>query len=167
MADFLPGWYKGSEYINVEDLFKDYFTPLLPDVNVTHWIRPIDYGYIPGVSDGAEPTLRFWRQPGQRDYETKTDIPLLQAGAITRSHDESWELIEFVSSMMNLFNLGLKIVRPNGSQIQPKNVKLWMGPQILPEGPVDHYFVPMTWQFTLPGYKLQPDYYTIVKNLLP
>lgn len=167
MADFLPAWYKGPEFVNVEDLFLDFFTPLLPLVNVIHWLKPSEYGYVPFVSDGAEPTLRLWRQPGQWDYETNKDIPLLQVAAVTRSQDDSWELLEFVRSMMKMLSEHptFKIVMANGSKVQVGGVKLWLGPQIIPEGPVDQYFIPMTWQMSIPGKKLQPDYYTILNNL--
>jgi hypothetical protein len=167
MADFLPEWYKGSEHINVEDLFHDFLQPLVPLVNVTHWVHPSEYGYVPFQSDGAEPTLRLWRQPGQWDAETNDDIPLLQVAAVTRSVDESWELLEFVRSMMKMLYLHptYKIVMADGTKVQVKNVRLWLGPQVLPEGPVDQYFIPMTWSMTIPGKKLQPDYYTVLKNL--
>lgn len=167
MADFLPDWYKGSEYINVEDLFQGFLQPLLPLVKVIHWMAPQEYGYTPFESGGTEPTLRLWRQPGQWDVETNDDVPLLQVAAVTRSHDESWELLEFVRSMMKVFILhpSYKITMANGVKVQPKNVRLWLGPQIVPEGPVDQYFIPMTWQMTLPGLKLAPDYYTILNTL--
>ena len=167
MADFLPEWYKGSEYVNVEDLFKEFFTPLLPAVNVIHWMAPQEYGYIPFQSGGTEPTLRLWRQPGQWDAETNDDIPLLQLAAVTRSHDESWELLEFVRSMMKMLYLhqSYKLHDAEGKPVQVKNVRLWQGPQIVPEGPVDQYFVPMTYTMTIPGRKLQPDYYTILNTL--
>lgn len=167
MADFLPDWYKGSEYVNVEDLFAGFFQKLLPAVNVIHWMAPEEYGYVPFSSNGTEPTLRLWRQPGQWDAETNTDIPLLQVAAVTRRHEDSWELLEFVRSMMKALALhdGAKIPAPDGSQVSVKNIGLWLGPQIIPEGPVDKYFVPMTWQMTIPGKKLAPDYYTNIKNL--
>src|SRR5687768_12481771 len=102
MALILPPWYKGPEYVNVEDLFQEYLQPLLPSVRVVHWLEP--GWYVPmgfeGATNGTEPTLRIWRQPGQRDYESNTDIPLLQVAAVTRSHDDSWKLLEFVDSMM-------------------------------------------------------------------
>jgi hypothetical protein len=167
MADFLPEWYKGSEYVNVEDLFHDFLQPLIPLVRVTHWIAPEEYGYEPFVSDGADPVLRLWRQPGQWDIETNSDIPLLQVAAVTRSHDESWELLEFVRSVMKMLakHDTFKITMADGTKVQVGDVKLWLGPQIVPEGPVDQYFIPMTFQMSIPGKKLQPDYYSIIKNL--
>lgn len=169
MASFLPDWYKGPEYLNVEDVFHDFFQPLLPEVRVVHWIEP-DW-YVPkGFVDvtptyGTEPTLRLWRQPGQRDDESTTDAPLLQFAAVTRSHDDSWELLEFVHSMMMALNKGHKIIRPDGSRVGVKNVKFWLGPQVVPEAPVDEYFIPVTYSFTIPGKKLQPDYRSILDNL--
>jgi hypothetical protein len=167
MADFLPEWYKGSEYVNVEDLFQGFLQPLIPLVRVVHWMAPSEYGYVPFESNGTEPTLRLWRQPGQWDYETNDDIPLLQVAAVTRSHDESWELLEFVRSMMKTLCLHdtFKIVMADGTKVQVKNLRLWLGMQMVPEGPVDQYFIPMTWQMTIPGKKLQPDYYTILNTL--
>lgn len=169
MADFLPAWYKGSEYVDVEELFHDLFQGLLPDVRVVHWIQP-DW-YVPqGFVDvaptyGTEPTLRLWRQPGQRDDETTTDAPLLQFAAVTRSHEDSIALVEFVHSVMKALNNGHKIHRSDGSQVGVKNVRFWLGPQVIPEGPVDEFFVPVTYTFTVPGRKLQPNYREVLDSL--
>jgi hypothetical protein len=167
MALILPGWYRGAQYLNVEDLFYEFLQPLIPEVRVVHWLEP--GWYVPqgfqGATNGTEPTLRLWRQPGQRDDETTTDAPLLQFAAVTRSHDDSWELLEFVHSMMKALNDGHKITRPDGSRVGVKNVRFWLGPQTIPEAPVDEFFIPVTYSFTVPGKKLQPNYREILDNL--
>lgn len=166
MALVLPEWYKGSQFHNVEDLFHDYLQPLLPEVRVVHWLEP--GWYVPkgfeNATNGTEPTLRLWRQPGQRNYETNEDVPLLQVAAVTRSHDESWELLEFVDSMMRVLDQGHKIEFQD-KRVSVNSVGLWLGPQIIPEAPVDEFFIPMTWRFTIHGLKLQPNYREILNTL--
>lgn len=166
MASFLPEWWKGPGFINVEDLFQAYFQPLLPEVRVVHWLEP--GWYVPqgfeNATNGTEPTLRLWRQPGQRDYETNTDVPLLQVAAVTRRHEDSWDLLEFVDTLMQALENGHKIDF-DGRKVQVKNVGLWLGPQVIPEAPVDEFFIPMTWSFTINGKKLQPNYREILNTL--
>ena len=151
----------------MEDLFQEYFQPLLPEVRVVHWLEP--GWYVPrgfeNATNGTEPTLRIWRQPGQRDYESNTDVPLLQVAAVTRSHDDSWKLLEFVDSLMQALEQGHKITRADGTKVQVKNVGLWLGPQMIPEAPVDEFFIPITWTFSINGLKLQPNYREILDNL--
>ncbi|ABE67639.1 tail terminator [Mycobacterium phage Wildcat] len=168
MADFLPDWWEGPEYLDVEDLFAQHFQKLLPNVRVCHWIQPdwyIPTGFVDATPTyGTEPTLRLWRQPGQRDDESTTDAPLLQFAAVTRSHGDSIQLIEFVHTVMRALNNGHKI-KYNGQLVGIKNVGLWLGPQTIPEGPIDEFFVPVTYKFTVAGKKLQPNYRKILDSL--
>ncbi len=165
-ADFLPGWYE-PEYFNVETVFAEFFKPLLPDVNVVHWLKPGFYvpSYFEDSTKGTEPTLRLWRQPGERDPETGTDIPLVQFAAVTRSHEDSWDLQEFVFSMMMALDKGHLIVLSSGEKIRIRNVKLWLGPQTVPEAPIDEYFIPVTYSFSIDKKRLTPDYKKIVDSL--
>ena len=163
MALVLPEWYE-REFVDVEQLFYDYFTLLLPDVKVYSWL-PNNY-YEPGGL-GTEPTLRIWRQPGGRDVELRTDEALIQIAAISDSSATSWELIEFCMSMMDVLNNGFKIPRPDGSRTSVKDVVVWLGPQQVPEFPIDEKFVPMTWKVSVRGKRLLPDYLPILETLVP
>lgn len=157
----LPEWYK-REFVDVEELFMDYFEWLLPDVKVYSWL-PNGY-YEPGGT-GTEPTLRIWRQPGSRDLELRTDEALIQIAAISDSSATSWEMIEFCMSMMDVLNKGFKIPRTDGTRQGIKDVSVWLGPQQIPEVPIDEKFVPLTWKVTIHGKRLLPDYRNILETL--
>lgn len=162
-AEFLPDWYK-REFLDVEELFMDYFEFLLPDVEVLSWLPD---GYYEPNGQGTEPTLRIWRQPGGRDVELRTDEALIQIAAISDSAATSWEMIEFCASMMDVLNNGFKIPRPDGTRQEVKNVRPWLGPQQVPEAPIDEKFVPMTWVVSIRGKRLLPDYRPILESLVP
>lgn len=159
----LPDWYEGPHYLNLEDVVHDWLADLLPHVQVVHWLRP--GWYTPGDGKGTDPTIRIWRMPGNRDEELSSDIALLQVAAITRNRTDSWKLLDFVGDMFQTLNDGFKIPRPDGSRVQLKNVKPWLGPQEIPEGLIDDFFVPMTWTMTSSRQKLTPNYRQILETL--
>ena len=162
MTLVLPEWYK-REFVDVEGLFHDYFQLLLPDVAIYSWL-PNNY-YEPGGL-GTEPTLRIWRQPGGRDVELRTDEALIQIAAISDSAATSWELIEFCMTMMDVLNGGFKIPQADGTRQGVREVSVHVGPQQIPEFPIDEKFVPMTWKVTVRGKRLLPDYRPILDSLV-
>lgn len=160
---FLPEWYEGPHYRNVEDVVAQWFQGLLPDVRVVHWLKP--GWYTPGDGQGTEPTLRIWRMPGTRDNEIRSDVALIQVAAVTRARADSWKLLEFVGDMFDVCNNGYKIVTPQNQKVQLKDVEIWLGPQEVPEGLIDEFFIPMTWSMSINGLKLAPNYRQILENL--
>lgn len=159
----LPDWYEGGDE-DIEDAICDYFEWLLEDVYVCTWL-PTGH-YTPGSSEGTQPTLRIWRQPGRFDPCLRADEALIQIAAITPTRAQSWRLIGFVRRMLDddVF-AGFAIPRKDGSKTVFRKSEEWVGPQLVPERVVDDKFVPVT-------YKIQkrepiglPNYGRILKSL--
>lgn len=128
MALVLPDWYEPA-FVNVENLFIDMFTDLLPGTLSGCW-APDDWidGEVP------EPMLWFFRVSGGRvDWSARKDECELQIMAVTPSRDESWELMNFVRAML-LPMQGDKYKMVDGYTAQIHSVNEIAGPQLLTPG---------------------------------
>lgn len=140
----LPGWYKGG-YPDVEKLTRIWFQSMLPGVSVVSWLpKPTVYEQVLETSEGF---LRCYRTGGKINRAEKRDEPKVQFAALTRSRDDSWELIEFVRQTLEALGDG------NGSTdvIPGTTQKLGVpgevvGPQLIPELLQDDRLVPVTFE---------------------
>ncbi|MBY0440985.1 MAG: hypothetical protein K2Q25_02420 [Mycobacteriaceae bacterium] len=155
-----PGWWAVGEggYPNVQKLLRNLFQPLLTYVNVLSWL-PKPAVYEEHLSSGGG-YLRFYRTGGAINRENKRDQPRVQCAALTRSSDDSWELIEFTRQILETFGVEGGGIVPGTTQ------KLYcagevVGPQLIPELVQDDRLVPVTFELHtwkpsgLPDYRQQ------------
>lgn len=148
MSITTPGWYTGG-YPDIEKLVRTFFQPMLPNVSVVSWFpKPSVYEDVLKNSEGF---LRCYRTGGKVNRDQKRDEPKVQFAALTRSRDDSWELIEFVRQTLEAFGDG------NGSfKTVPGTQTLLgcpgevVGPQLIPELLQDDRLVPVTFELWTP-----------------
>ncbi|QXO14253.1 tail terminator [Mycobacterium phage Chaser] len=129
MTVVLPDWYEEA-FVNVENLFIDMFTDLLPDYESGCW-APDDW-----LADEIEvkPTIWFFRLPGGRvDWDGRKDECQLQVMVVTGSRDDSWRLMDFVRAML-LPMQGDKYKMADGYTAQIRCAGEVAGPQLLTPG---------------------------------
>lgn len=140
MSITLPAWYTGG-YPDVEKLLTAWFQPMLTGVSVVSWLpKPSVYEEVLQTSEGF---LRIYRTGGKINPGEKRDEARVQFAALTRSRDDSWELIEFVRQCLGAFGDG------NGSTHVLAGTKIGVpgevvGPQLIPELLQDDRLVPIT-----------------------
>lgn len=140
----LPAWYHGG-YPDIEKLVRTLFQPMLTGISVVSWLpKPSTYEDVLSTSEGF---LRCYRTGGSINRDQKRDEPRVQFAALTRSRDDSWELIEFVRQTLEAFGDG------NGSYgVVPSTSTLLgcpgevVGPQLIPELLQDDRLVPVTYE---------------------
>lgn len=138
----LPEWYE-EKFVDVEGLFIDLFTALLPAVDVGCWYAD-DWLDDPS----PDPQLQFFRLPGARvDLGRNSDVCHVQALAVSDLRDDSWRLINFVRSIV-LPMQGAKVRMSDGF-----TASVWCsddvsGPQMLtPAQQIDNRVIP--WVFSV------------------
>jgi hypothetical protein len=152
-----PAYYGGGDpklggYPNAENLVKTLFTsPVvgLSGVLVTYWLP--DEDEIEEILDDGRGILRIYRIGGQINYGENRDEPNVQIAALTKSRDDSWDLIGFArTGVLGPFWEGAAIVPGTSHKLQC--VKENLGPQLIPE-PIsrDERLVPVT--FSLHTWK--------------
>jgi hypothetical protein len=153
----LPDWFAGGR-VDVEDLVCSYFAALLGEaVYVCTWLPPNHYVLSPGEAvGGTQPTLRIWRQPGKFDPDLRRDEALVQVAVITPTRKESWQLVDFVTQMMD----------EDGSVAKIATSSEWLGPQLVPERVVDEKFIPVTFKLGVRERGGLPPYQKIINSLL-
>ncbi|WZB38300.1 tail terminator [Mycobacterium phage Bazzle] len=144
MSLVLPDWYEDN-FVNIENLFIDIFTKLLPSYESGCWL-PDDW------LDNADPdpTLWFFRMPGgQVNWDARKDECQLQVMAVTGSRDDSWRLMNFVRSIL-LPMQGDKFKMADGYTAQIRCDKEVAGPQLLtPNQRIDNRVVTATFQVSV------------------
>lgn len=144
----LPVWWQGG-YPDIEQLVKNLFQPLLTDVEVVSWL-PNRTEYETQLSSGKG-YLRIFRTGGKINYDEKRDEPNVQFAALTRSRDDSWELIEFArTGVLEAFMRAAAIVPGTIHKLQCSGEVV--GPRLIPEQLRDDRLVPSTFGF----YTWQP-----------
>lgn len=144
MSITLPDWYQGG-YPDIEKLVRTLFQPMMPDISVVSWLpKPSVYEDVLKNSEGF---LRCYRTGGSVNRPEKRDEPRVQFAALTRSRDDSWELIEFVRQVLEAFGEGngsTKVVPGTSTMLGcPGEV---VGPQLIPELLQDDRLVPVTFE---------------------
>jgi len=165
----LPAWFHGGN-VDAEDLVCSYFEWLLgSNVYVCTWLPPGHYVLTPGEPvGGTQPTLRVWRQPGKADPDIRRDEAIVQIAAITPTRQESWQLIDFVRTMMDDdVCVGLPITLSDGSKSTIARSEEWLGPQLVPERVVDEKFIPVTFKVGIREKPGRTNYRTTINSLLP
>jgi hypothetical protein len=128
MALELPDWYEDN-FVNIENLFIDIFTKLLPGVESGCW-APDDWIENPN----PDPTIWFFRLPGgQVDWSGRKDECQLQVMCVTGNRDDSWRLMNFVRGIL-LPMQGDKFKMADGYTAQIRCDKEVAGPQLLTPG---------------------------------
>ena len=147
MIGFGP-WYQGG-YPNIENLLTTLFasSPVaLTGVESTYWLP--DEQVIEDTLAAGNGFLRIYRTGGKINRSQNRDEPNAQLAALTKSRDDSWDLIEMCRQVLEQFE---------DAAIVPGTVhKLHcageiLGPQLIPEQIRDERLVPVT--FTLHTWK--------------
>lgn len=155
MSIGFPDWWPATDggYPNVQKLLRTLFTPLLTGVEATSWLpKPSVYEAQLTSGDGY---LRFYRTGGRINREQNRDEPRVQAAALTRSSDDSWELIEFVRQVLEQFAEPAPV--PGTTQLLQCAGEL-IGPQLIPELVADGRLVPVTFELHTWRPKGLPNY---------
>lgn len=142
MSLTLPDWWVGG-FPNIENLLKGLLTPLLgANTQATYWLPTQDV-YEQQLSDGKG-YLRIYRTGGKINRDENRDEPKVQFAALTRSRDESWELIEFTRQVGEAF-LKKAVVPSTTTPLECTGEVV--GPQLVPELFRDDRLVPITLEF--------------------
>jgi hypothetical protein len=140
-----PDWFKGG-FPNAEDLVKTLFAPLLTGVTAVSWLPAPKT--VEETLKARSGYLRVYRTGGKINREQNRDEPNVQFVALTRSRDDSWDLIEFVRQVLEQFE---------STAIVPGTIHKMhcagelLGPQLTPGEMRDERIVPVT--FTLHTWK--------------
>lgn len=150
-----PSWWTvgAAGFPDIEKLLSTLFTPLLTGVDVVAKIPKPDV-YEAQLSQGNG-YLRFYRTGGAINYSEKRDEPRVQAAALTRSRDQSWELIEFTRQVLECFQHSAIVP---GTTTKLACVGEVVGPQLIPELIPDDRLVPVTFGFYTWKPKGLPNY---------
>lgn len=150
-----PDWWPvgAGGYPNIQKLLRTLFTPLLTGVEVTSWL-PKPSVYEAQLSSGKG-YLRFYRTGGHINRDQNRDESRVQAAALTRSSDESWELIEFTRQMLEQFAEPAPVP---GTTLLLQCAGELVGPQLIPELVSDDRLVPVTFEVHTWRSKGLPDY---------
>lgn len=152
-----PDWWTvgAGGYPNIQKLTRQIFNGLLTNVEVLSWF-PEQAAYEAQLADGGG-YLRTYRTGGTIDRDNNCDEPKVQFAALTRSSDDSWELIEFVRQVLEEGYGRAAAVVP-GTIYELKAVGEVVGPQLIPELIADDRLVPITYGFRVPRPKGLPNY---------
>ncbi|MCT7369461.1 phage tail termination protein [Mycolicibacterium llatzerense] len=148
-----PAWWNRDQagFPNIENLLKTLFTPMISGITVTYWL-PSDRVIEDTLAAGGG-FLRIYRTGGRANYEENRDEPNVQLAALTKSRDDSWDLIEFArTGVLSQFE---KAAVVPGTQHQLKCEGEVVGPQYIPEQMRDERLVPAT--FTLHTWRLKSN----------
>lgn len=149
-----PAWWAGG-FPDAEKLLRALFTPLLGGVTVGSWLPATD-AYEAQLAAGGG-FLRLYRTGGRINRDQNRDEPRIQIAALTRSRDDSWELIEFCRQVLDGYAAGGIVPATSHKLVCTGEV---VGPQLLPELIVDDRLVPITVELLTWRPKGLPDYRT-------
>ncbi|MFM8798895.1 MAG: hypothetical protein ACKODT_08055 [Fluviibacter sp.] len=157
----LPDWFKGG-FVDVEELICDLFSWLLGnDIPVVTWLVE-DYYLNP------RPVIRVHRATGRAVDGMPFDHAVVQIGVLSRSRQDSWELISFVRHVMAACSGGFKVPRQDGTKTQINSVEEWVGPVQALDEFVDDKFVSVNYRILVREPRREsPDYYRQIMNNLP
>ncbi|AVJ50230.1 tail terminator [Mycobacterium phage Mendokysei] len=157
MAIGFPEWWNVGQagYPNIQKLMRKAFDGLLTNVELTSWFPKPSVYEAQLESGGAY--LRFYRTGGRINREEKRDEPKVQIAALTRSSDDSWELIEFVRQVLEEGYGQAAAVVP-GTIYTLYAAGEVVGPQLIPELLADDRLVPITYELHTRRPKGLPNY---------
>lgn len=155
-----PDWWTvgAGGYPNIHKLLRHLYQPLLTNVHVLSWLPKPDV-YEAQLSSGKG-YFRIYRLGGVINRDQNRDEPRVQLAALTRSSDDSWELIEFARQIAEAFGVEGGGIVP-GTTTSLYSAGEVVGPQLIPELVQDDRLVPITIQFHtrkpsgLPNYRQQ------------
>lgn len=147
MAITYPAGYRGG-YPNIENLLQTLFLGLdgFTGVRPCYWITDDD---ITSTLESDEAVLRIFRTGGSVNHTENRDEPNVQFAALTKSRDDSWELIEFTRQVLGLYVDAVGVVPGTIHKLGCAGELI--GPQLIPEQFWDERLVPVT--FTLHTWK--------------
>lgn len=156
----VPAWYEDN-FVNVENLFIDMFTKLMPAFESGCWC-PDDW--LDDDSD-PDPQLWFFRLPGgEVDWHRRTDTCSLQVNVVSGSRDDSWNNMCVVRSVL-LPMSGDKFTMDDGYTAQVYGVREIAGPQLLTPGQqIDTRIVTATFEVKV-GMKTAKNYKGVLAGL--
>jgi hypothetical protein len=156
-----PDWWEVGRggYPNIQKLTRTVFDGLLTNVKLLSWFPDPDV-YEQHLAAGGG-YLRTYRTGGQINLSQNRDEPKVQFAALTRSSDDSWELIEFVRQVLEE-GYGRAAAIVPGTTYELKSAGEVVGPQLIPDLIGDDRLVPITYQFYVPRPKGLPNYRQIL-----
>ena len=152
-----PDWWivGAGGYPNIQKLTRTVFDGLLTNVEVTSWFPEPDVYEAQLAAGGAY--LRTYRTGGRINRDEGRDEPKVQFAALTRSSDESWELIEFVRQTLEEgYGRAMTVVPGTINQLFAAGEVV--GPQLIPGLIADDRLVPITYELHTKRPKGLPNY---------
>lgn len=152
-----PDWWPvgAGGYPNIQKLTRTVFDGLLTNVEVTSWFPEPDVYEAQLAAGGGY--LRTYRTGGRINRDEGRDEPKVQFAALTRSSDESWELIEFVRQTLEE-GYGRAMTVVPGTIHQLFAAGEVVGPQLIPGLIADDRLVPITYELHTKRPKGLPNY---------
>lgn len=159
MAIGFPDWWELGRggYPNIQKLCRTAFGGLLTNVELTSWFPEPDVYEAQLAEPNSGGYLRFYRTGGRINRDQARDEPKVQIAALTRSSDDSWELIEFVRQVLEEGYGDAMTVVP-GTIHQLFAAGEVVGPQLIPELISDDRLVPITYELHTKRPKGLPKY---------
>lgn len=161
MSIGFPEWWTvgAAGYPNAQKLTRKVFDGLLTNVELTSWFpQPDKYEAHLAAGKGY---LRTYRTGGRINRKENRDEPKIQIAALTRSSDDSWELIEFVRQVLESGYGETTSIVP-GTTHKLYAVGEVVGPQLIPELILDDRLVPITYEFHTWRPKGLPNYRQLI-----
>lgn len=152
-----PDWWQVGRggYPNANKLARQVFDGLLTNVELLSWF-PEQATYEAHLAAGGG-YLRTYRTGGRINRGERRDEPKVQFAALTRSSDDSWELIEFVRQVLEEGYGNAAAIVP-GTTYELYAAGEVVGPQLIPEMIADDRLVPITYEFYTKRPKGLPNY---------
>lgn len=156
-----PAWYDTAKtWLDTEYVLKNAFAAWLPDTFVLSWL-PVSDQILTTVQAGGA-YLRIFRVGGQLSADTQrksnVDCARIQFAAIANTRDESWDIINFVRTVMwAYFDQAGRITGGDITCVMSTIGEI-QGPQLTPVEFRDERLVPVTFDLEFQRPKGLPDY---------
>lgn len=157
-----PSWYdKTKTLVDQEFVLKNFFDALLPDVNVMTWLPAGDV-VLKDITQNDAKYLRIFRTGGYMvtaDEKRKyADRGRHQFAAIAANRDQSWEIINFIRTVLWEYYLRSGRMEAAGVSAMVTTIGEVEGPQLEPQQFRDERLVPVTFDLDFEKPKGLPDY---------
>jgi hypothetical protein len=156
-----PAWYHTDKtWLDTEYVLKNAFAAWLPDTDVLSWLPASDNVLKTIQAGGAY--LRIFRTGGQLSGDTErksnVDCARIQFAAIANTRNESWDIINFVRSVMWAYFEQSGRITGGDITCVMSTIGEVQGPQLSPVEFRDERLVPVTFDLEFQRPKGLPDY---------
>jgi hypothetical protein len=160
-APVFPVWYDTTKtWLDTEFVLKNAFQTWLTATNVLSWLPQSDV--ILATVQGGGSYLRIFRTGGHLDGDTQrksyVDAARVQFAAIANTRDQSWDIINFVRTVLWAYFIQAGRISGGGITAIMSTIGEVEGPQLTPVEFRDERLVPVTFDLEFQRPKGLPDY---------